>query len=87
MSSDGRVSRALASAAVVIGREEGDVVLDWDNAASRVHARVFPGEEGYWVEDMGSTNGTFVNGHRITGKVLLNRGDVVTVGQTRFRVE
>lgn len=87
VSSDGRVTRALSSAPLVIGREEGDVVLDWDGAASRVHARVVPEEDGYWVEDMGSTNGTFVNGHRIGGKVLLNRGDVVTVGQTRFRLE
>lgn len=84
---DGRVSRPLGDAPLVIGREEGDVVLDWDNAASRVHARVVHEAEGWTVEDLGSTNGTYVNGHRISGRVVLNRGDVLTIGQTQFRLE
>lgn len=87
VSADGRVNRALGATPLVIGREEGDIVIDWDGAASHLHARVAKDKDGYWVEDMGSTNGTFVNGHRIGGRVLLNRGDVVTVGQTRFTVE
>lgn len=87
VSVDGRVNRPLTGEAVVIGREEGDVVIGWDNAASRRHARIYSTDGAWWVEDIGSTNGTFVNGHRIGGRVLLNRGDVVTVGQTQFRIQ
>lgn len=43
--------------------------------------------DGLWVEDTGSTNGTFVNGARVTTPRRLGRGDVVRVGQTDFRVE
>lgn len=87
VSEDGRVHLSLRTSATVIGREEGDVVIDWDTAASRRHACVHVEGGDVWIEDLGSTNGTFVNGHRIGGKVLLNRGDVVTVGQTRMRVQ
>jgi tetratricopeptide (TPR) repeat protein len=87
VSLDGKVSRPLGSGDTVIGREEGDVVIGWDNAASRRHAHIRIDEGSWWVEDLGSTNGTFVNGHKIGGRVLLNRGDVVTVGQTQFRIQ
>ena len=43
--------------------------------------------DGLWVEDVGSTNGTFVNGARVTTPRRLGKGDVVRVGQTDFRVE
>ena len=43
--------------------------------------------DGLWVEDVGSTNGTFVNGARVTTPRRLAKGDVVRVGQTDFRVE
>lgn len=87
VSVDGRVNRPLSSGDTVIGREEGDVVIDWDSAASRRHARLHIEEGAWWVEDLGSTNGTVVNGHRINGRVQVNRGDVVTVGQTQFRIQ
>lgn len=86
VSPDGRVNLPLHDGATVIGREEGDLVLDWDTAASRRHACVHVDAGELWIEDLGSTNGTHVNGHRIGGKVLLNRGDVVMVGQTTLRV-
>jgi pSer/pThr/pTyr-binding forkhead associated (FHA) protein len=40
-----------------------------------------------WVEDLGSTNGTFVNGERIDARTLVRAGDAVRIGQTELRLE
>jgi pSer/pThr/pTyr-binding forkhead associated (FHA) protein len=40
-----------------------------------------------WVEDLGSTNGTFVNGSKIEARTRLRSGDVLRIGQTELRVE
>jgi len=74
-------------AATVIGREDGvGIHLDGDEFASGQHTRVDPRADGVWVEDLGSTNGTFVNGERVTAQ-RLQAGDVVRVGQTELRLE
>ena len=68
------------------GRRRGS--LGGDGEISRVHARVFNDPSGrLMVEDLGSTNGTFVNGNRISGQQALNPGDQVRVGQTSMTVE
>jgi hypothetical protein len=73
---------------VGIGRGgQNEVPLDGDEFASAQHARFESRSDGLWVEDVGSTNGTFVNGARVTTPRRLSRGDVVRVGQTDFRVE
>lgn len=67
-----------------MGRDPGsDVVLD-QGGASRQHARLTPDAEGVWIEDSGSTNGTFVNDERIEQARLLKDGDQVQVGQATF---
>src|SRR3954470_17751848 len=68
---------------VVIGREGCDVVLA-DPEVSRRHAALRSTAEGPAVEDLGSTNGTFVNGERITGVRVLADGDVVAFGSTEW---
>lgn len=78
------IDQELTEEPLVIGREEGDLVLDGDSAASRLHARLFFDKGRYWIEDLGSTNGTWVNRHRIRRKVELQRGDLVQVGETSF---
>jgi tetratricopeptide (TPR) repeat protein len=70
---------------VLIGREEGDLVLPQDTAVSYSHARLFMEDGTYWVEDLNSTNGTWVNRHRLSRKVELHRGDEVQAGNTRLR--
>ncbi len=71
-----------------IGRgPENAVRLDADEYASSRHALVDARSDGVWVEDVGSTNGTFVNGSRIGDARLLRPGDVIRVGQSDFRVE
>ena len=74
---------------LVIGRSTpGLGSLGGDSEISRVHARVFHDPSGrLMIEDLGSTNGTFVNGNRISGQQALNSGDQVRVGQTTLSVE
>ena len=74
---------------LVIGRSTpGLGSLGGDSEISRVHARVYHDPSGQlMVEDLGSTNGTFVNGNRISGAQALRGGDQVRVGQTTMTVE
>src|SRR3954454_10514764 len=81
---DGR-EHAL-DADVVIGREGCDVVLA-DPEVSRRHAALRMTDEGPAVEDLGSTNGTFVNGQRISGVFVLSDGDVVAFGSTEGEMQ
>jgi hypothetical protein len=73
---------------LTIGRAgDNTVVLGRDDFASARHARVEAQRDGLWIIDLESTNGTFVNGHRIDGRRRLRDGDVVKVGDTELRVE
>ena len=78
----------LDSAALLVGRGSGnDVNLARDEYASSNHARVEPRRDGVWVEDVGSTNGTYLNGTRLTKAKRLTPGDILRVGETEMRYE
>jgi hypothetical protein len=78
----------LDSTGISIGRGgPNDVRLDADDYASANHARVEPRRDGVWIEDVGSTNGTFVNGVRLSRARKLAAGDLVRVGDTDLRFE
>jgi FHA domain len=78
----------LNSSPLTIGRSENnDVALEGDEFASARHVRVEPRRDGVWVNDLGSTNGTFVNGVQIDRPRKLVNGDVVRVGETELRFE
>lgn len=78
----------LDSAGISIGRGgPNEVRLDSDDFASVQHARVEPRRDGVWIEDVGSTNGTFVNGVRLSRARKLTAGDLVRVGETDLRFE
>jgi hypothetical protein len=78
----------LDAHALTIGRAaNNDVPLPTDEYASSRHARIEPRRDGVWVSDVGSTNGTFVNGIRLTRERRLAPGDVVRVGETDLRFE
>ncbi|HEY2327642.1 MAG TPA: FHA domain-containing protein [Gaiellaceae bacterium] len=71
-----------------VGRGGGnDVPLPDDEFASTRHARIEARHDGVWVDDIGSTNGTFVNGIRVTRPRRLAPGDVVRIGETDLRFE
>jgi hypothetical protein len=68
---------------ITVGRAAGcGVVLAEDTFVSQVHARVYRRGGDSYVEDLGSTNGTFVNGERVVEATRLRRGDRVQFGQT-----
>jgi pSer/pThr/pTyr-binding forkhead associated (FHA) protein len=79
---------ALDSSALTLGRgPTNDVPLPADEYTSTRHARIEPRRDGIWIEDIGSTNGTFVNGIRLTRERRLAPGDVLRVGETDLRFE
>jgi hypothetical protein len=79
---------ALDAHPLTVGRAgNNDIALPGDEYASSRHARFEPRRDGVYVEDIGSTNGTFVNGIRLTRDRRLIPGDVVRVGETDLRYE
>ena len=78
----------LDSAPLTVGRGgQNDLVLDGDEFASARHAQIEVRGDGVWVQDLESTNGTYVNGSRVAGAQRLDVGDVLRVGETDLRVE
>jgi Inner membrane component of T3SS, cytoplasmic domain len=78
----------LNSAPVTVGRGgQNDLVLAGDEFASARHARIEMRGDGAWVQDLDSTNGTYVNGSRVAGAQRLGAGDVLRVGETDLLVE
>jgi pSer/pThr/pTyr-binding forkhead associated (FHA) protein len=78
----------LDSRPLTVGRgTNNDLPLAGDEYASGRHARFESRRDGVWIEDIGSTNGTFVNGIRLTRERRLVPGDVVRIGETDLRFE
>jgi pSer/pThr/pTyr-binding forkhead associated (FHA) protein len=82
----GAVSRVEIDGELRLGRNpECELLLD-DPQASRLHARLRPTPEGVLLTDEGSTNGTRVNGKKVSGSALLRDGDNIAIGGTKLRV-
>ncbi len=82
----------LETEVVTFGRQpDCTVILADDPEMSRLHARMYWSQGGWWLEDMGSSNGTFVGefgqSQRIAGAVRLAVGQIFRVGRSRFRLE
>lgn len=74
--------------ALTFGRAgDNTAVLAGDDYASTHHARVEAARDGVWLVDLGSTNGTWVNGEQLDGRRRLHDGDLVRIGQTELRYE
>lgn len=71
---------------LVVGREDAGLTID-DEEISRRHAAIRPVDGGVEIEDLGSTNGTYVNGTRIEGATRLAAGDTVKLGKSVLQVE
>ncbi|HTU37350.1 MAG TPA: FHA domain-containing protein [Acidimicrobiales bacterium] len=72
---------------LTIGRSPGcGVAMPEDIYTSTLHARLFRRNEQLWVEDLGSTNGTYVNSEQIKQAVRLSKGDLLQIGSTVFEV-
>ncbi len=72
----------LTKEVTMIGRDVTNEVVVGDAEVSRQHARLTRTPGGYVLEDLGSTNGTFVNGERLMAPRVLNPGDMVAFGET-----
>jgi hypothetical protein len=72
---------------VTVGRAGGCAVhLEDDSFVSQLHARLFRRDGQLFVEDLGSTNGTFVNDHKVTAPVAVRKGDRIQFGRTTMEV-
>lgn len=69
----------------LLGRGEGSDILIRDSFASTRHALVFFKEGQYWLEDLQSTNGTFLNGVQIDQPIVLADGDLIKIGGIIFQ--
>ena len=67
---------------ITVGRAAGCQVTIDDTYASQLHARVFQREGKVFVEDLGSTNGTYLNRRKVTGPMVVQRGDKLQIGNT-----
>ena len=71
-----------------VGRDAtSGIRLENDEFVSSRHARIEPRRDGAWVDDLGSTNGTFVNGTKLKKARLAKAGDVIRIGETELRVQ
>lgn len=70
----------------LIGRSEDCHLRPKSDAISRRHCEISIDEKGVWVRDLGSKNGTLVNGEKITGEHVLRPGDILRVGRLEFEV-
>jgi len=78
----------LPEGETIVGREDGlGLSLTGESSVSRKHASITRQESNLKVKDLGSTNGTFVNGRRIDTETPLAAGDDVQFGAVKFRVE
>jgi hypothetical protein len=85
MDSETEVVHVINRKVTNIGRtDDNDITID-TRYISRHHARILAGPNATVIEDLGSTNGVFVNDYRVRGRQALNDGDIVMVGKTRFR--
>lgn len=77
-----------AAATINLGRApDSTFILDDDYASAR-HAQLLQADANTWVlTDLDSTNGTFVNGQRVTGSVSVTAADVIRIGKTQMRLE
>ena len=77
----------LGTGTVIIGRDDSNTIaLPLDNAVSRRHSRIENLGGSYTIYDEGSSNGTFVNGAKITERIL-HSGDEIQIGSTRLRFD
>ena len=70
-----------------IGRDAGNDIALPDEAASARHAKLDVEDGEWWIEDLGSTNGTLVNGVRINRREKLRPGDEIAIGRIAMRLE
>ncbi|MHB0866293.1 MAG: FHA domain-containing protein [Thermoleophilia bacterium] len=72
---------------VTIGRSPASQISLPDDYVSSTHARIFARKQFFFIEDLGSTNGTFIDGRRVEGEHQIKPGQEIVIGDTIFRYE
>jgi len=85
-SGDARPRTVRLTASMTVGRAPECELRIEDTYASQQHARLFAKNDSWFVEDLGSTNGTFVNEQKLAAPAMLQPGDKVRVGQTTLEL-
>jgi hypothetical protein len=80
-------TRLDVSGGVTLGRADGAEIKVEDQFASSNHARIYERGEYMYIEDMGSTNGTYLNGRQLTSSERLKPSDVIRIGDTEYRYQ
>ena len=78
----GKPTAAKLRDSAEIGRGDRCAIRLQDTYVSQVHARLYPKDGAWYVEDLGSTNGTLLNDRRVDAPLAVHAGDVVKVGKT-----
>lgn len=81
-----RGTKVTIAGPIVIGRTPGADIVIADDFISSQHARIVPSGDGALLEDLGSTNGTVLNGSRISSASLLDEGDEIELGTVTLKV-
>ncbi|QOR70867.1 FHA domain-containing protein [Ruania alkalisoli] len=77
----------LGGSAVLIGRAPGSTLVLEDDYCSARHARIFPDQGRWWVEDLGSRNGTYLGSTRVHEAVPVETGTPIRIGQTIIELQ
>jgi len=72
---------------IQVGRADACQIKLGDTYISQFHARLFPRDGAWYVEDLGSTNGTYLNQRKLTGPSEVHAGDVVRLGKTTLELK
>jgi hypothetical protein len=80
----GKAIPITATQTVIIGRDTSTALPLRDHMSSRMHFKIEPREDGYWIHDLESMNGTYLNGAKIKLPIKLEVGDLIKVGETLF---
>ena len=75
------------SGPIVVGRSPGADIVIGDDFVSAKHTRISPAGDGAVIEDLGSTNGTVLNGQRLTAPQQLRPGDAIDIGSVKLKVD
>lgn len=72
---------------LLIGRKDADIVIDYDQYVSTAHCKIKKNGEDFYLVDLGSANGTKLNGEKISSECVLKNGDNIRIGQTEFQFQ
>ena len=84
-----RMKKSITSnSALVVGRNtDCDVCVNYDKTVSGRHCEIIKEVDGYYINNLSSSNGTIVNGTRITGRTPVHTGDLIKMGKVELRLE